>query len=48
VSTLRLDSPRQLDAWTAQQIVDAVPDDTAPAYLLRDRDAITATRSASV
>jgi putative transposase len=27
-------------AWTAQQIVDAFPDDTAPAYLLRDRDAI--------
>ena len=27
-------------AWTAQQIVDAFPDDTAPAYLLRDRDKI--------
>jgi len=27
-------------AWTAQQIVDAFPDDTAPVYLLRDRDAI--------
>jgi putative transposase len=27
-------------AWTAQQIVEAFPDDTAPAYLLRDRDAI--------
>ncbi len=27
-------------AWTAQQIVDAFPDDTAPADLLRDRDAI--------
>jgi putative transposase len=26
-------------AWTAQQIVDTFPDDTAPAYLLRDRDA---------
>ena len=26
--------------WTAQQIVDAFPDDTAPSYLLRDRDAI--------
>ena len=25
-------------AWTAQQIVEAFPDDTAPAYLLRDRD----------
>src|SRR5260370_665562 len=27
-------------AWTAQQIVDAFPDDTAPPYLLRDRDSI--------
>jgi transposase InsO family protein len=27
-------------AWAAQQIVDSFPDDTAPAYLLRDRDAI--------
>jgi putative transposase len=27
-------------AWTAQQIVHTFPDDTAPAYLLRDRDAI--------
>jgi putative transposase len=27
-------------AWTAQQIVDAFPDDTAPAHLLRDRDRI--------
>jgi putative transposase len=26
-------------AWTAQQVVDTFPDDTAPAYLLRDRDA---------
>jgi transposase InsO family protein len=24
--------------WTAQQIVDAFPNDTAPAYLLRDHD----------
>jgi transposase InsO family protein len=24
--------------WTAQQIVDTFPNDTAPAYLLRDRD----------
>jgi putative transposase len=24
--------------WTAQQIVDAFPNDTAPSYLLRDRD----------
>jgi putative transposase len=24
-------------AWTAQQLVDAFPDDSAPAYLLRDR-----------
>jgi putative transposase len=27
-------------AWTALQIVEAFPDDTAPAYLLRDRDTI--------
>ena len=26
--------------WTAQQVIDAFPDDTAPAWLLRDRDAI--------
>jgi putative transposase len=27
-------------AWTAQQLVEAFPDDTAPRWLLRDRDAI--------
>jgi hypothetical protein len=27
-------------AWTAQQIVEAFPDDSAPAYLLRDRDSV--------
>src|SRR5213594_3566988 len=27
-------------AWTAQQIVDAFPDDSTPSYLLRDRDKI--------
>jgi hypothetical protein len=27
-------------AWTAQQVIDAFPDDTAPRWLLRDRDAI--------
>src|SRR5437773_4417508 len=26
--------------WTAQQIVDAFPEDTAPSYLLRDRDQV--------
>jgi transposase InsO family protein len=26
--------------WTAQQIVDAFPDDGAPLYLLRDRDGV--------
>src|ERR1022692_752548 len=26
--------------WTAQQIINAFPDDTAPKYLLRDRDSI--------
>jgi transposase InsO family protein len=29
-------------AWTAQQIVNAFPEDTAPKYLLRDRDSIYA------
>jgi transposase InsO family protein len=27
-------------AWTAQQVVNAFPDDTAPEYVLRDRDSI--------
>src|SRR6266403_2612979 len=27
-------------AWTAQQIVDAFPNDSAPPYLLRDRDSV--------
>ena len=27
-------------AWTAQQIVDAFPDDAAPSYLLHDRDSV--------
>jgi transposase InsO family protein len=27
-------------AWTAQQLVEAFPDDTAPRWLVRDRDAI--------
>src|SRR6266852_6631911 len=31
------DSPTA--TWTAQQIVEAFPDDSAPRYLLRDRDA---------
>src|SRR2546425_7985866 len=31
---------RSTAAWTAQQIVDAFPDDSAPSYLLRDRDKI--------
>ncbi len=26
--------------WTAQQMVDAFPEDTAPSYLLRDRDTV--------
>ena len=26
--------------WAAQQVVDAFPDDTAPSYLLRDRDQV--------
>src|SRR5438874_3610201 len=32
------DSPTA--AWSAQQIVEAFPDDSAPRYLLRDRDGI--------
>jgi transposase InsO family protein len=28
------------DRWTGQQIIEAFPWDTAPKYLLRDRDAI--------
>ena len=32
------DSPAA--AWTAQQVVNAFPYDTAPKYLLRDRDSI--------
>ena len=27
-------------AWTAHQLVESFPDETAPKYLLRDRDAI--------
>jgi len=27
-------------AWTTRQIVDAFPDDSAPSYLLRDRDSV--------
>jgi putative transposase len=27
-------------AWTARQLVEAFPDDTAPTYLLRDRDSV--------
>ena len=27
-------------AWTAQQVVEAFPEDTAPRWLLRDRDTI--------
>jgi putative transposase len=27
-------------AWTTQQIVNAFPDDSAPSYLLRDRDSV--------
>src|SRR4030095_9862089 len=27
--------------WTAQQLVDAFPDDSAPVYLLRDRDRVS-------
>ena len=33
-------SERPTAAWTAQQVVNAFPYDTAPKYLLRDRDSI--------
>jgi len=32
------DSPTA--AWTARQIIEAFPDDSAPRYLLRDRDSV--------
>ena len=31
---------RPTSAWTAQQVVEAFPDDTAPRWLMRDRDTI--------
>ena len=34
--------------WTAQQIVEAFPNDTAPPYLLRDRDRAMASSSGIV
>jgi transposase InsO family protein len=33
-------TPHPTAAWTAQQIVEAFPFDTAPKYLLRDRDGV--------
>ena len=33
--------------WTAQQIVEAFPFDTAPRYLIRDRDSIYSSRFCS-
>jgi hypothetical protein len=27
-------------AWTAQQVIEAFPEDTAPGFLIRDRDSI--------
>jgi putative transposase len=33
-------TPHPTAAWTAQLIIEAFPDDTAPRWLLRDRDAI--------
>ena len=33
--------------WTGQQMIEAFPEETAPRYLLRDRDGITATSSGS-
>jgi putative transposase len=33
-------TPRPTSAWTAQQLVEAFPEDSAPRWLLRDRDTI--------
>jgi putative transposase len=33
-------TPHPTSAWTAQQLVEAFPEDTAPRWLLRDRDSI--------
>jgi hypothetical protein len=33
-------SPRSVSRWTAQQVVEAFPWESAPRYLLRDRDSI--------
>jgi hypothetical protein len=51
-----LPSPRQSSTlpahptaqWTAQQVIEAFPEDSAPRFLLRDRDSIYASSSASV
>lgn len=39
-TTARRDYRAPTGMWTAQQVIDAFPDDSAPAWLLRDRDAI--------
>jgi transposase InsO family protein len=33
-------TPHPTSAWTAQQLLEAFPEDTAPRWLLRDRDTI--------
>src|SRR4029453_10479891 len=33
--------------WTAQQLVDAFPDESAPVYLLRDRDRVSLAKTPS-
>ena len=33
-------TPHPTSAWTAQQLVEAFPEDSAPRWLLRDRDTI--------
>jgi putative transposase len=40
VSTEDVTTEHPTAAWTTQQIVDAFPDDSAPSYLLRDRDQV--------
>jgi hypothetical protein len=40
VSAAGVAGPCRSPEWTAQQLVDALPEDSAPRYLLRDRDSI--------
>jgi hypothetical protein len=37
-----IDRDHPTAAWTARQMIEAFPNDTAPRWLLRDRDAVSA------